>query len=148
MTRRLLLPLLLPLILTACGEPEDTGPGQPVAHRRTAFKNILKAFEPMGVRLRSDKYEPEEFILMVKALEQTKDGPWSYFTPESNYPPTHASDKVWSEPQKFEAGRQAFFDGVGRLAQAAETRDKDKVAAAYSALQSTCKDCHQVFKMK
>ncbi|HET7775219.1 MAG TPA: cytochrome c, partial [Azospira sp.] len=58
----LLLALALPLLLAACGEAEDTRPGQPVAHRRAAFQQILKAFEPMGIMLRENRYNADEFL--------------------------------------------------------------------------------------
>jgi cytochrome c556 len=44
-------------LLAACGEVEDTRPGQPVKTRQTAFKEIVKAFEPMGVMLRENRYD-------------------------------------------------------------------------------------------
>ena len=62
----LLLALVLPLTLAACGEPEDTHPGQPVAHRRAAFNQLVKAFEPMGVMLREKEYKPEEFRKLIE----------------------------------------------------------------------------------
>ncbi len=37
------------IVLAGCrAEVWETGPGQPVAHRRVAFKKILKVFEPTG----------------------------------------------------------------------------------------------------
>lgn len=144
--RKHLVIALIPLALAACGEPEDTGPGKPVAHRRDAFKAILDAFEPMGIRLRAKQYEPDDFITMAKHLDQVKEGPWQYFTAASNYPPTHATGKVWSEPEKFEAGEKAFLLATARLVEATATRSEDKVQAAYEALHDTCRDCHKAFK--
>ena len=138
--------LLLPLALAACGEPEDTGPGRPVAHRRAAFQAILDAFEPMGIRLRAKQYDPDEFIAQAKQLNKVKEGPWSYFTPDSNYPPTHATAKVWSEPEKFEAGHQAFIAATEKLVAATETKDGNKVQAAYEAVHDACRNCHKEFK--
>lgn len=142
----LLISLLLPLALAACGEPEDTGPGKPVAHRRDAFKAILDAFEPMGIRLRANQYDADQFIAQAKQLNKVKEGPWAYFTPDSNYPPTHATAKVWSEAEKFDAGRQKFLAAVSQLATATETKDEAKVRAAYEALHDTCRSCHKEFK--
>lgn len=138
--------ILIPLALAACGEPEDTGPGRPVAHRREAFHTILNAFEPIANRLRDKKYSPDEFIALAKRLNEVKDGPWRYFTPNSNYPPTRATDKVWSEPDKFEAERQDFLRATEGLAQAAATRDEAKVRSAFEVLHETCRDCHKAFR--
>jgi cytochrome c556 len=137
---------LLPLLLTACGEPEDTGPGQPVAHRRAAFQSILKAFEPMGTQLRKNQYKADDFIALAKRLNEIKEGPWQYFTPNSDYPPSRANSTVWSEPEKFEAKRLAFLKAAEGLHDAAETRDKAKVGAAYEVLHETCRDCHKAYK--
>ena len=138
--------LLLPLLLTACAEPEDTGPGQPVAHRRTAFNTILKAFEPMGTQLRKNQYKPDDFIALAKRLNQAKDAPWVYFTPNSDYPPSRATSTVWSEAEKFEARRQDFFKAAEQLLAAAETRDQAKAKAAYEVVHDTCRECHKTFK--
>jgi len=142
----LLLGLALPLVLTACGEPEDTHPGKPVTQRRAAFNTILKAFEPMGVMLREKHYEADNFLKLAEKLEGAKEGPWSHFLADSNYPPTKATDKVWSEPEKFEKDRQAFLAASGKLLEAARTKDEAKISQAYEALHNTCRSCHKTFK--
>lgn len=138
--------VLCSIILFGCREPEDTGPGQPVAHRRQAFLSIIRAFEPMGVNLRAEKYAPDKFIALAQQLDQVKNTPWQYFTPDSNYPPTHATAAVWSSPAGFETGRLAFLAATEGLVAAAATRDESKVRAAYGVLQDTCRDCHKVYK--
>lgn len=143
---KILIAVLLPLALVACGEPADTRPGQPVAHRRAAFGKILHAFEPMGVQLRNKQYKAEIFLDRAKELVSVKDGPWQYFVADSNYPPTHATAKVWSEPEQFEKERQAFFAATDRLLLAAESRDEKTVAAAYEAVHNQCRSCHKTFK--
>jgi len=142
----LLIAALLPLALAGCGEPEDTRPGQPVKHRRAAFATILKAFEPMGKQLRDDRYEADKFLTHAKALAAAKDGPWQYFGADTNYPPTHATARVWSEPERFEADRQTFFKATDKLLQAAERRDEKEVKAAYEAVHDSCRSCHKAFK--
>lgn len=133
-------------LIAACGEPADTHPGQPVTHRRAAFEKILHAFEPMGAQLRANKYKPDKFLAQAKELASAKDGPWQYFGPDTNYPPTHASAKVWSEAAQFEKERQAFLAAGAELLQAAESRDEKKVTAAYEAVHQTCRSCHKAFK--
>lgn len=138
--------LALCSLVAACGEPADTRPGQPVAHRRAAFEKILRAFEPMGVQLRGGKYKPDVFLEKAKELAALKDAPWQYFGPDTNYPPTHATAKVWSEPALFEKERQGFLAAADRLLQAAETRDEKNAAAAYEAVHERCRSCHKTFK--
>lgn len=146
LNRKALLSLLLPVILAGCGEPEDTRPGQPVAHRRQAFSRILHAFEPMGVQLRKGRYNASDFLAWAKELNDAKDLPWQYFAPDTNYPPTHAKATVWSEPERFEANRQTFLKAAERLMLAAESRDEQRVRQAYDEVHDSCRTCHKAFK--
>lgn len=142
----LLLMIALPLLLTACGEVEDTRLGQPVAHRRAAFKEILKSFEPMGLQLRNQRYDAKQFALLANTLAKAKDSPWEYFGPDTNYPPTKAKATVWSEPEKFKASRLAFSKAADALVLAAEGREVKEITRAYETLHDTCRSCHKDFK--
>lgn len=142
----LLFALLLPLSLASCGEPEDTRPGQPVAHRRAAFGKILKAFEPMGVQLRNDRYDADKFIEQAKQLSELSNGPWPYFAADTNYPPTRAKAAVWSEAERFDKARQDFTQASAALLVATESRDLAKVKTAYEAVHDSCRNCHKAFK--
>ncbi|HTY99031.1 MAG TPA: cytochrome c, partial [Rhodocyclaceae bacterium] len=90
-------------LLAACGEPADNRPGQPVAHRRAAFKEILRVFEPMGVMVRTDEYDADRFKALATELVTKRDAPWSYFAADTLYPPSHAKAEVWSQADKFAA---------------------------------------------
>ena len=146
MHQRKILIVALCSLLAACGEPADTRPGQPVKHRRAAFEKILHAFEPMGVQLRAGEYKPDKFLVQAKELAGAKEGPWEYFGPDTNYPPTHATAKVWSEPALFEKERQGFLKATDSLLLAAESRDEKSVTAAYEAVHEHCRSCHKTFK--
>jgi len=130
--------LILPFLLTlaACGQVEDTRPGQPVAHRQAAFKELLKSFEPMGIMLREEQFDAK------------RDGPWQYFGPDTNYPPSKSRPEVWSDNAKFDDLRKEFLKAGDELAKAAETGDKAKVDAAYKTVYDSCKRCHKDFKDK
>jgi cytochrome c556 len=140
--------LLLPvLFLTACGgEPPDTHPGQPVAHRRAAFKEIIKSFEPMGVMIRGDEYDSAKFQSLTNSVMALRDKPWQYFLPDTMYPPSRSKAEVWTKADEFAAEKKAFFDATDKLAAIAGTKDKRVAGEAFSAVQKTCKDCHDAFK--
>lgn len=138
--------LFLPLLLLGCGDPPDTHPGQPVTHRRAAFTQMLKPFEAMGVQLRKDQYNADQFLALSKQFAAAREVPWTYFGPDTNYPPTRATAKVWSEPEKFEAGREAFLKAGSALIAAAESRDEKMIRSAYAALHDTCRSCHKIYK--
>lgn len=142
----ILIAALLPVLLAACGEPADTHPGQPVTHRRAAFKEILRSFEPMGIQLRDGPYAADKFLAHAQGLAKAKDGPWPYFGADTNYPPTRAKAAVWSDPVKFEASKQAFLLAADKLLAAAELRDEKATRAAYETLHDSCRSCHKAFK--
>lgn len=149
MPRLLPVVLLSAALLAACGgEPEDTGPGQPVAHRRAAFKELLKSFEPMGVMIRNDKYDPQRFAALAASVKQLRDAPWQYFGPGTQYPPSRAKDEVWSRPAEFEANRKAFIDATDKLAAVAGTKDAKVAAAAFQETEKACRNCHDTFKTR
>lgn len=140
------LPLMLALVLSACGEPEDTRPGQPVAHRRAAFKDILEVFEPMGQILQKDTLDSRTFQALARQLVAKRDAPWTYFSPDTLYPPSHAKAEVWTEAEKFAVAKKTFFDATDKLAAVAGSQDRKQLEAAWTAAQESCKSCHKAFK--
>lgn len=107
---------------------------------------MLKAFEPMGIDLRAGDYVADRFISQAEAFAKVKDEPWQYFVDGSNYPPTHATRRVWEDPQGFAAARQKFLDASDDLVAAAATRDRTRAVTAYELLQDSCRSCHQRYK--
>ncbi len=141
-----ILALSTAILLAGCGEVEDTRPGQPVKHRQTAFKEIVKAFEPMGVMLRDGRYDADKFLRQAENLMSKREAPWSYFGADTNYPPTKATPEVWKQPEAFEKNRQAFFTATDALLLAAQSKDKAAVEKTYDAVHEACKTCHKQFK--
>ncbi len=149
MSRKLVALLFVPVLLSACGgEAEDTRPGQPVAHRRTAFKELMKAFEPIGIMMREGPYEAEKFKPLVDGVMARRDAPWQYFQPDTLYPPSKAKPEVWSDAAGFAAEKKTFFDATDKLAAAAKTSDENSARAAAKAVEDTCRDCHKAYKLR
>ncbi len=136
------------LALLGCGEPPDTHPGQPVTHRRAAFREVLKAFEPMGVMLRTDRYDAKKFQAWSEQLMARRDSPWAYFGPDTQYPPSHATADVWGDAAKFATEKRGFFAATDNLAAIAGTPDKEQAVVAYRAVENTCRSCHKIFKTR
>jgi cytochrome c556 len=130
------------------GQIEDTQPGQPVKTRQVAFQEILKVFEPMGVMLRTNQYEPERFAALAAELLTVRNAPWFHFGPDTNYPPTKAQAIVWTQSDEFEAKKSAFFAATDALNTAAQTKEKDLASPAYFKAYDTCKSCHDQFKKR
>ncbi|AXS79449.1 cytochrome c [Dechloromonas sp. HYN0024] len=138
--------LITALLLSSCGEVEDTRPGQPVKQRQMAFKEIVKAFEPMGVMLRKDRYDADKFLPLAEKLVEKRDAPWSHFAPDTHYPPSKATADVWQQPEAFTKDKQAFITATDALLAAAQSKDKAQVAMAYDKVHEACKTCHKQFK--
>lgn len=145
----ILLPALLIAGLSACGQPvEDTRPGQPVKTRQTAFKEMLKVFEPMGTMLRTNSYHADRFAALAAELVARRDAPWAHFGADTKYPPTKAKPAVWSKPEQFERERQAFFAATDELLVAAQGREAEAAGKAYFKVYDLCQSCHREFKEK
>ncbi|MDR3352139.1 MAG: cytochrome c [Zoogloeaceae bacterium] len=143
---RLLVCCLSLLFLAACGPVEDTRPGRPVAQRQQAFREILHAFEPMGLQLRENRYQPDAFLQYAQSLDALKEVPWPHFGPESNYPPSRSANSIWESPAGFAQERARFVEAASRLAAAAASRREADVRAAHDALQESCRACHKRFR--
>ena len=149
MFKRSIVALLATIVLISCDEePKDTRPGQPVAHRRAAFKEVLRTFEPMGVMLRTDVYDPEKFQALVGEFMSRRNSPWDYFGADTLYPPSHAKADVWTEAAKFAIDRNAFLLATDKLSAIAGTPDKNVAEAAYFAVEKSCKNCHDAFRSR
>lgn len=139
-------PLLVLLLLTACGEVEDTRPGKPVATRQQAFKDMLRSFEPMGVSLREGTFIAADFEKQAKAFAEHRDTPWAHFGPDTNYPPTKAKPAVWQDAAKFEQEINTFKSQVDALSKVATSHDEKQIKPVYDAVHDSCKSCHKTFR--
>ncbi|WP_028310819.1 c-type cytochrome [Derxia gummosa] len=139
--------LALPL-LVACGEPEDTHPGQPVTHRRQAFRELLKTSEPIGVMLRTKAYDATKYQQLLADFMAKREAPWQYFGADTLYPPSRARPEIWSQPEAFEAAKKEFLDASWELSQLGADPGRDRALAAYRKVEDTCERCHTAFKNK
>lgn len=138
--------LLSGLLLAGCGEPEDTRPGQPVQTRKEAFKAILRAYEPMTRMVKDDNIDPEKFAALSVAFMTKRDGPWSHFGPDTNYPPTKARPEVWQKAAEFDLAKGQFMAATDAMHAAAQSGDKSKIVDAYGQVFNSCKACHDSFR--
>lgn len=136
------------LLLTACGnEAKDTHPDQLVSKRRAIFKQFTRTLEPMGLVARDRKdYNPREFNINALELQKLSTQPWAHFTPDSNYPPTHAKPEVWQKAAEFKTAQDDYLALVAKLVQAAQGSDLDVIKASVNAVQKSCKTCHNQFR--
>lgn len=139
--------LLLSLALASCGEPPDTRPGQPVTHRKLAFKQMLRTLEPMGLEVRGRKpFEAHAFLQSAQALQVLAKKPWPYFTADSNYPPTRARPEVWQKMDKFKQDQTVLEQAIAKLVEAAKSGNIDTIRPVFNHVQDSCQACHHEFR--
>ena len=136
------------IALSACsGEPEDTRPGQPVAHRRQIFKQFTRTLEPMGMVARERKaFNRAEFLASALELKQLVGQPWHYFLPDTNYPPSHAKPEVWLQPAEFKLAQDTFQAKANALAALARDGTIEDLRAAVNDVERSCTSCHKQFR--
>lgn len=133
--------------LTACNEPKDTHPGQPVTKRKAVFKQMVRTLEPMGMVARDRKeYDRQELLTNAQELKQLATQPWVYFTPDSDYPPTRAKPEVWQKPAEFKQAQEKLQSAANLLAKAAESGNLETIRPAVNEVQKSCKSCHDQFR--
>lgn len=146
MLRTLLALLFVGSLLTACGEPDDTRPGQPVKTRQEAFKAILRAYEPMTQMVKEGSIDPAKFAALSATFMTKRDGPWSHFGPDTNYPPTKAKPEVWQKVTEFDQAKGEFLAATDAMHAAAQSGDRAKIEDAYGRVFQSCKACHDSFR--
>lgn len=145
---RRLLPLVLALLFAACGEVEDTHPGQPVKQRQQAFKALLRSFEPIGQLLKDKRFDADRLSTLGAAFAEQRQAPWSHFGPETNYPPSKSTPEVWRQPEQFAQAREDFLKMSDDLLAAIGRRDRAEITAAHARVVESCQSCHRTFRQR
>jgi cytochrome c556 len=143
-----LIPIIAAFTLTACDNAaKDTHPDKLVTKRIAIFKQFTRTLEPMGLvaRERQD-FNKREFLANALELEKLAPQPWAYFTPDGNYPPTHAKAEVWQKPVEFKDAQDKYQATVSQLVKAAQTGDLETIRPAVNEVQKSCKSCHNQFR--
>lgn len=151
----------LAISLVACdsGKVEDKYPGQPIKHRQESFKNILNAFEPLGLMRRNEKkFDAASFQNSLQNLEkysQNDEILWKYF--DKNLPttdaPSRAQTTIWEDFTAFEKSINDYKNAVKNFAEVVaknseETKnfDNPQIQNAYDEVHQQCRNCHKKFR--
>lgn len=132
--------------LAGCDQPD---PNSPAFKRRQAFKQIVRAAEPLGKMARGkDPYQPDTFAERAHELQQVAGLPWDHFPPPqpTDREKTRALPAIWQRPAEFEAKRQDFVAAVSGVVAAGDARSLDRVRPAVEKLENACMSCHKAFR--
>ena len=130
------------LTLTATAFAAD-----PSQERQSAFKTMLRTFEPMGVVVRGrDPYIAKQFLQQSETLRTLARQPFTHFASPGNDPKNRAKSTIWSQPAQFQHERDQFYSRVDALTAAAKTGQLPAVRTAYGNVAQSCKSCHDAFR--
>ena len=141
--------LSLGLAITACNSaaPPDTFPGQPVTERNKIFKQMIRAFEPIGLMARGkEPFAADKAIASATELKRLSTLPWNHFPAGSDYAPTKAKAAIWEKPTEFKRAQDEFVAAADKLASAAQARELDTLQPAYEAVHQSCSSCHKAYR--
>jgi cytochrome c556 len=127
--------------------PKDTHPGLVLTKRKSVFKQINHAFEPLLLAANGrSSFSKDAFLVQAQDLASLSTKPWAYFPADGNYPPTHAREEVWSKALEFKAAQETYLTAVNRLLVVAQTGDMEQIRPAVAAVDDGCKSCHHRFR--
>ena len=131
---------------TAAASAEPT-PQQIVAARQSAFHlmgaamgNMRSAIE-RGADPSGQAYAARGVARWARALPD--------MFPESTAPitPTRARPEIWGNKADFEAKAAALAAAATRLAEVAQSNDKEAFAAQHQATAAACSACHDLYQV-
>ncbi len=143
--------LFLPFLLMACEKNSaltvENDPEKPVYNRQKAFKEILNAFEPMGLMRRGEmKFDFNLYEKNAKILNDLKNKPWRFFKENTFYPPSRSKENIIENKTEWENEIQQYQQAVENLNEVIQQKEKNKIELSYDNLHKTCRSCHQKFR--
>ncbi|CUA84268.1 Cytochrome c556 [Gulbenkiania indica] len=119
----------------------------PTEARVTAFKTMLRTFEPMGLVVREQEpYRKDAFAKQAATLKTLAAEPFKYFPAGSADAKSRAKPEIWSQAPRFAEARTRFLTAVDGLNAAAQTGDRAAIRKAYGEVAQGCKSCHDAFR--
>ena len=116
-----------------------------VKERMDMFKRNQKNLKAIKSHIRGEDYGS-----IAKLAHEI--GDWAekmpeYFPEGSNVKPSEASPKIWEDFSGFKRAAMKNETATKRLIAAAEAGDQTAVVEAFKAVASSCKSCHQSYKL-
>jgi len=139
---------LLLVALQAAAHYDDEQPMQ--AYRQSWFALLAMNFGPIGAMVKGempwDDAKLKVFASDMAAL--TSMDVARGFAPGSEKGTTRAKPGIWEHPDDFKAKLTDLQTAVAGLKTAADSADRQAVAAAVGATGKACKACHDEYKSK
>ena len=146
MLKRLLVPVLACVMLSACG---GVDPNSPLGQRKAIFKHMLNTSEELGGMLRGRlAFDGTRFSEGAVKLDALAHEPWKYFPQVKEADQTSATDEVWKNQARFQALARQLEAATGELVVASRVQPYDisRLSPAVQQVEDTCSGCHKVFR--
>ena len=116
-----------------------------VKERMDMFKKNQDNLKAIKSHIRSGDYES-----IVKLANEIRD--WAvkmpeYFPEGSNEKPSEASPAIWADFDGFKSAAMKNETAAKQLIDAAKAEDQEAVVDSFRAVATSCKSCHQSYKL-
>ena len=116
-----------------------------VKERMDMFKRSQKNLKAIKSHIRGEDYGS-----IAKLADEIRE--WAvkmpeYFPEGSNVKPSEASPKIWEDFSGFKIAAMKNETATKKLVAAAVAGDQTAVVEAFKAVASSCKSCHQSYRM-
>ena len=116
-----------------------------VKERMDMFKRSQKNLKAIKSHIRGEDYGS-----IAKLADELRE--WAvtmpeYFPEGSNVKPSEASPKIWEDFTGFKRAAMENETATKKLIAAAEAGDQTAVVEGFKAVASSCKSCHQSYKL-
>ena len=116
-----------------------------VKERMDMFKRSQKNLKAIKSHVRGEDYGS-----IAKLADEIRE--WAvkmpeYFPEGSNIKPSEASPKIWEDFSGFKRAAMKNETATKKLIAAAEAGDQAAVVEGFKAVASSCKSCHQSYKL-
>ena len=116
-----------------------------VKERMDMFKRSQKNLKAIKSHIRGEDYGS-----IAKLADEIRE--WAvkmpeYFPEGSNIKPSEASPKIWEDFSGFKRAAMKNETATKKLISAAKAEDQTAVVEAFKAVASSCKSCHQSYKL-
>lgn len=125
--------------------PAGLTPEQIVAARQTGYFLSGGAFASMKFAAEAGA-DVRQLVFPARALARWARTLPSLFPAGTQLPSSKALPEVWSDRAGFEARAAAYGEAASRLAEAAQSGDRDAFLARWAEVRATCSACHDSYR--
>lgn len=125
--------------------PAGLTPEQIVAARQTGYFLSGGGFASMKFAAEAGA-DVRQLVFPARALTRWARTLPSLFPAGTQLPSSKALPEVWSDRAGFEARATAYAEAAGRLAEAAQSGDRDAFLARWTEVRATCSSCHDSYR--